>query len=201
MEKALFIVAVVVICLGTALLRGGDLLALGQVRIRFAPVLLAALVLKAAVYSNLGVQLLGSGLWSRVVHMIVTLVLLAVLLANRDLPGFKIIGLGIFLNLFVILINGGSMPISMAAAARLALPTDPALFHQQYGTQNILASEGARLWFLGDAIVWPAPLPPKAISIGDVILAVGAFIFFQKALVRPRSMPAAEASALQAGKS
>ncbi len=202
-DKLMFIVVVVVVCLGVALLRCGDLLALGQVRIRFAPVLLAALVLKAAVYSQLGAQLFGSGVWSRGIHLTVTVVLLAVLFANRDQPGFWLIGLGIFLNLIVISVNGGSMPVSMAGAARLGLPADPVAFHQQYGTANILMNEGARLGFLGDVIVWPAPLPAKVMSIGDLILAVGAFIFFQKVMVRAKAAPAtgsAEAAGLPPGK-
>ncbi len=176
---------VALLSLGVALARGGSLLALGQVRFHFGPVLLAALVLKAAVYSTFGMQLLGSGLWSRIGHLIVTLVLLAVIWANRDLPGFWIAGLGILLNFLVILANGGSMPVSIAGAERLGLPTDPALFHQQYGAANILQSEGARLWFLGDIIVSPPFLPAKVISVGDAVLAIGAFVFCQKVMVGP----------------
>lgn len=79
------------------------------------------------------------------------------------------------------------MPISIAGAQRLGYPTDPALFHQQYGVAAVLQSEGVRLWFLGDMIVLPSFLPAKVVSIGDLILALGAFIFCQKVMVGHRS--------------
>jgi len=179
----MFLVYVAILSLGVALARGGSLLALGEVRIRFGFVLLFALILKVAVYSTAGAQLLGTSPWGRIGHLVVNLVLLAVVFANRDLPGFSIIGLGILLNFLVILANGGSMPVSIAGAQRLGYPTDPTLFHQQYGVAVVLQSEGVRLWFLGDIIVLPSFLPAKVISIGDLILAIGAFIFCQKVMV------------------
>lgn len=183
----MFVAYVVILSLGVALARGGSLLALGEVRIRFGFVLFFALVLKAAVYSTLGAQLLGNSPWGRIGQVVVSLVLLAVIIANRDLPGFWIIGFGILLNFLVILANGGSMPVSIAGAERLGYPTEPALFHQQYGVANILESEGARLSFLGDIIVLPSFLPAQVISIGDSVLALGVFIFCQVAMVSPNA--------------
>jgi Family of unknown function (DUF5317) len=181
-----FLLFVFIISLGVALARGGNLWALGQVRVCYSGVLLVALFFKAAVYSTVAMQYLGSGPWNRIGHVLVTLALLAVVFANRKLPGFWLVGLGIAANLLVILANGGAMPVSVVGAQRLGLPTDPLLFHQQYGAANILVSEGARLWFLGDVIVTPSFLPAKVISTGDAVLAIGAFIFFQKVLVGPR---------------
>ncbi len=183
----MFVAYVVILSLGVALARGGSLLALGQVRIRFGFVLFFALVLKAAVYSTLGAQLLGNSPWGRIGQVVVSLVLLAVIVANRNLPGFWIIGLGILLNFLVILANGGSMPVSMAGAERLGFPTEPVLFHQQYGVANILESEGARLSFLGDIIVLPSFLPAQVISIGDLVLALGALVFCQQVMVNPNA--------------
>jgi hypothetical protein len=179
----MFLLFVVVISLGVALARGGNLEALGQVRIRYAGVLLIALFFKALVYSTVAAQYLGSGPWNRIGHVLVNLTLLAVVFANRKLPGFWLVGLGIAANLLVILANGGAMPVSVAGAQRLGLPTDPLLFHQQYGAANSLVTESTHLWFLGDVIVMPPFLPAKVISIGDAALAIGAFIFFQKVLV------------------
>ena len=179
----MFLAYVAILSLGVALARGGSLLAFGQVRFRFGFVLLLALVLKIAVYSTLGAQLLGTSPWGRIGQVVVSLALLAVIMANRDLPGFWIIGLGILLNFLVILANGGSMPVSIAGAQRLGYPTDPTLFHQQYGVAVVLQSEGVRLGFLGDVIVLPSFLPAKVISIGDLILAIGAFIFCQQVMV------------------
>ncbi len=183
----MFLLTVIVISLGVAFLRGGDLLALGRINIRYSGVLILSLFLKAAVYSTLGVKLLGTGTVNRIVLVAVTMALLAVLWINRDQPGFWILGLGLFANFVVILANNGAMPISVAGVQRLGLPTDPVLFHQQYGAGNMLASEGARLAFLGDVLVTPSPLPAKVLSIGDVLVALGAFVFFQKVMVGARA--------------
>jgi hypothetical protein len=191
-----FVLSVAVVSLGLALVRGGNLLALGQVRIRFSGVLLAALLLKAAVYSTIGIQYLGSGWLSRITHLMLTVVLFVVILVNRDLPGFWIIGLGILSNLLVLLANGGSMPVSLAGAERLGLSTDPLPFHQHFGEANILQSEGARLWFLGDVIVSPSFLPAKVISIGDMLVAIGMFIFCQKVMVGPYPAETAPSSGI-----
>lgn len=179
----MFLLFVVLVCLGVAFLRGGSLAALGEVRIRFGAVLVAAVLLKAVVYTPLAIQLLGNGTWNRVGHLGIMLVLLAVILANRNLPGFWVIGLGILSNFLVLAANGGSMPVSIAGVERLGLPTDPALFHQQQGWAVILVTEGAHLWFLGDIILTPPFLPGKVLSIGDLLIAAGAFVFFQTVMV------------------
>jgi hypothetical protein len=47
------------------------------------------------------------------------------------------------------------------------------------GTKDaVLSSQQARFWILGDILVIPEPFPwPTAMSIGDVLLAVGVFLF------------------------
>jgi hypothetical protein len=47
----------------------------------------------------------------------------------------------------------------------------------------MVMNEGNYLWFLGDIIPLPSPYPlKKVISIGDVLINVGGFIFIWKTM-------------------
>jgi hypothetical protein len=116
--------------------------------------------------------------------------LLAVAL-NRDLPGMTLLGLGLSLNLLVIAANGGLMPLSVEAARRAGL-FDVITALETIGRYRhvTLMDEGTRLWFLGDTIVLAYPLPSAQVfSPGDILVALGAFIFLQWAMLGPNWLP------------
>jgi hypothetical protein len=89
---------------------------------------------------------------------------------------------GIALNLLVITANGGYMPVPPEALARLGF--GDAAYGITPGTivmgskDVLLPSQQALFWMLGDILVIPEPFPqPTAMSIGDIVLAVGVFLF------------------------
>lgn len=100
--------------------------------------------------------------------------------SNRKQPGFWLLGLGLVLNLIVIIANGGLMPISPETVARIApagTPTE-SLFPpgSRLGTTKdvVLLTEETRLWWLSDALLFPRWFPLQfAYSIGDVLVAMG----------------------------
>jgi hypothetical protein len=101
---------------------------------------------------------------------------------NQRLPGMRIVLAGITLNLIVIAANGGYMPVRPEALARIGY--GDAAYQMQPGSivlgskDVVLPTQQAPLWMLGDVLVIPEPFPrPTAMSIGDMLLAVGVFLF------------------------
>jgi hypothetical protein len=101
---------------------------------------------------------------------------------NRHQPGFCVLGLGLALNLLVIALNGGLMPISPETLSRLvpaALPDAWQIGHRLgSGKDVVLPIVTTRLWWLGDRFLLPTWfLYRVAFSLGDVFIAGGAFWF------------------------
>jgi len=101
--------------------------------------------------------------------------------ANRTQPAFWLLGIGLLLNLVVIVANGGLMPITPETVAHLT-KAEPGLVWQvgeRLGTGKdiVLNAEATRLWFLSDRfLLLPDGLGYQvAYSLGDVVIALGAF--------------------------
>jgi hypothetical protein len=173
----------VILSLAVGFLTGGSLRHVSQVRLRFLPLLIGALVVQILIFS----AILGT---RDVIHRIgpylyigTLLVTLAVMLLNRHVPGMTIIAIGAALNAIVITANGGFMP-SPESALRDAGRLDEVLEDEReradgsYVLSNsTLADDDTRLLFLGDVLAIPKELPlANVISIGDIIIAIGAIV-------------------------
>jgi hypothetical protein len=105
---------------------------------------------------------------------------------NRRTPAFWILGLGLILNLTVILANGGLMPVSPETITRLMpdLPAESWQLGQRFGRSKdivLLPSQTIFPW-LSDRFVTPAWYPQSAaFSLGDVVIASGAFYLLWQA--------------------
>lgn len=111
------------------------------------------------------------------------LLLLVFAWLNRQLPGFRLLGLGLLANFTAIVLNGGMMPLLPDVARELVLPGSENLLIEGQrvglGKDILLAKENTRLWFLGDIFLLPAFLNyPLAFSIGDILISTGAFWLF-----------------------
>jgi Family of unknown function (DUF5317) len=166
--------AVIAGALAVAVLIGGDVRRLGQLRIRHLELLLAAFAAKVAV------ALLGTShsqtalLAARPLNVIGAILLLAVAWFNRRIPGAVIFGVGLLSNLVVISSFAGRMPVLLPSGfepiAGGALP----LLRAGQDPLHVLLSQPQGLWFLGDVFVIPGIVGRASlVSIGDLVMAVG----------------------------
>jgi hypothetical protein len=100
---------------------------------------------------------------------------------NRDRPGFWGLGVGLALNLLVIAANGGLMPVSPEVMAQLHPDASPNTWQagERSGWNVVLPTSATRLWWLSDHLLLPAWFAYRtALSVGDVLIASGAFWLF-----------------------
>jgi Family of unknown function (DUF5317) len=165
--------AVIAAALAIAVLIGGDVRRLSQIRLRHIELLLAAFAAKVSVALLGTTHALAAVNAARPLNVIGAALLLAVVWFNRRIPGAILFGTGLTLNLIVILSFGGRMPVLLphdidpnsAVLATLKGGLDPlhvALQHPQ------------GLWFLGDVFAIPGIGGHSSlISFGDLLMAAG----------------------------
>lgn len=106
---------------------------------------------------------------------------------NRKSVAFKIIFIGVLLNFIVIMANGGHMPVSADAMMKVGLVDDLQAVQDGKIITHTILDGTTKLGFLGDIFILGKPDPrPKVISIGDVFLAIGVFIYIQEIMVKKR---------------
>ena len=165
----------VLLALGLGLVLGGSVGRLAEIRLRAPWLFLAAIGLQIVAFPVAGLpwqthETAASVLW---VASYALLVVAAAL--NRRIAGVPVVAAGMLLNLVAILANRGTMPVSyeaMHGAGRSAV------------TQaNSTAMSDPSVPWLVDR--WAAPdwLPlANVYSVGDVVIAVGAFVIVLAAM-------------------
>jgi hypothetical protein len=173
----MFILYAVLIGLAAGLLAGGRIASIGDVRFRWAPLVIGGFLGQVLLFSEAvaeGVGDLGPSL-----YVLSTLVVVAAVVRNIAIPGIPLVAVGAVSNLAAIVANGGYMPASPAAMAALgrAAPTI-------YSNSALLAQPA--LAPLTDIFAMPTWLPFHNIfSIGDLILGAGVAIVIVTAMRRP----------------
>jgi Family of unknown function (DUF5317) len=173
---------------GAALLarmRGGTLEALAATQFRWTGLVLEGLLIQVAfsVWSPEGLTRSGA-LW---VLVLSNIAIGSFLLANAKLPGMLIAGLGLAMNLLVIVANG-AMPVSSqaASAAGLSAPTESSAFkHEAMDSDTVLAWMGDVVPVRGIGEVW---------SVGDFLIALGIARLIYARMLTQRRADSAEAS-------
>lgn len=98
------------------------------------------------------------------------------LILNRNRRSAVILaGAGTLCNLLVIICNHFRMPVSVQALAMYPGMTAEAVYARK--ANYFIASDGARLYFLGDIIPVPIPHIGGFISVGDILLGLGIACF------------------------
>jgi hypothetical protein len=159
-------------------LTGGRFERLGSIRFRWGALAVAGLVVQFALFSPPVATRIGS--LGPPLYVASTLAVLVALLPNLRLPGFLLILCGALSNLAAILANGGLMPASPEAFARVYGDATPGMVAF---TNSVLADATTRLAFLGDVFWLPPPIPlANVFSIGDVLIGLGAAWFLVRSM-------------------
>ena len=165
--------AVIAAALAIAVLIGGDVRRLSQVRIRHIELLLAAFAVKVAVallgtaHTQMAVTI------ARPLNVIGAVMLLAVVWFNRRIPGALLFSVGLTLNLIVIVAFGGRMPVLLPHDAD---PNSPVLALLRGGLDplHVALDHPQGLWFIGDVLTIPSIGGHSSlVSIGDLLMAAG----------------------------
>ena len=165
-----------------AWLRGVTPLALGAVRLRWLPLPLLALAVQQIAFGHFGA---GGGLpllWQALSGAL----LLAFLLANLRYRTLSLVAAGAALNLLVVGLNGGHMPARPADVRAIGFPQVAARLEQEGHYQKTGRLDvSTRLPLLADVIrlPLPGPGPDRLLSVGDVLVGAGVFLFVQEALM------------------
>ncbi|ALC88812.1 hypothetical protein AM500_02605 [Bacillus sp. FJAT-18017] len=173
----------IIISFIVGLLRKGNLKGLAELKLKYGwifPLLLLVQII-VFVFQN-KIPFLGQA--SPYIYMLVYVLGLLFLFLNRHHTGFIAIFIGVFLNFLVMAVNGGRMPVSMEATAAVLDPAFVDVMKNSLYAKHMILDESTRLAFLGDIIPLTNPYPrDQVISIGDVIMNVGIFLFIQHLMV------------------
>jgi len=165
--------AVIAAALVIAVLIGGDVRRLSQIKIRHLELLLGAFAVKVAVailgttHSQVAVSV------ARPLNVIGAILLLAVVWFNRRIPGAFVFGAGLSLNLIVIVAFGGRMPVLLPHDVD---PNSPVLALLRGGLDplHVALTQPQGLWFIGDIFAIPGLGGHSSlVSIGDLLMAAG----------------------------
>jgi len=192
----MILLVAILVSVTIALLRGGRFVALTKVPLQWGLLAVAAFAVQALfIYQTPSSTALGVWGWQELLFVGSHLLLLIAVWVNRHLVGVKLIGLGLLLNLVVMVANGGWMPITPEAIIKVGhagLVPSLASGVRVPSSKNIILSPGeTRLGFLSDVFVLPRPFPvPSVFSIGDVLVALGVFFLIQNAMLQAESKAA-----------
>jgi Family of unknown function (DUF5317) len=160
-----------------AVILGGDIRRLGQIRLKHPELLVAAFVLRGGVVLLGATHSLALVNLARPLNVFVAIFLIAVVWMNRHLPGAILFGVGQGLNLIAIVAFGGRMPVlfltppggvdPVQASARLEL------LRKGFDPLHVYLSHPTGLWFMGDIFDIPLLHHITIVSVGDLVMVAG----------------------------
>lgn len=164
----MFILYAVVIGLVAGFLAGGRVSAIGEIRFRWAPLVIVGFLAQVLLFSDAVAERVGD--LGPALYVGSTVMVVVAVLRNVAIPGIPLVALGAISNLVAIVANGGYMPASPAAMAALGKAAPTVYSNSAVVSQPALAA-------LTDVFALPSWLPFHNIfSVGDVVLAVGVVI-------------------------
>lgn len=178
--------AIVILVILAALLRR-DLSAIGRVEFKGGWKLVGLIIGLFILQAGLVIYVPGQSLLQVIILNLSQLGLIFLLLLNHRIPGVKIFALGIALNVAVMLANGGWMPIT-PETYQFSRPGYAVVEQTRPNNSKniILPYVETRLWSLSDIIRVTLPWRNTVMSIGDVLLIIGAAQFIFQVTVKKK---------------
>ncbi|MGI6492150.1 MAG: DUF5317 family protein [Pelotomaculum sp.] len=170
-----FFIIVIGAVAAVALLTGGSLSRIKELRFKHTWLVLVAVGLKIITGSSLRYTFhIADPLAPKLYMLSLALVALFVLL-NLRLRGFAFIGLGLLGNLLAIFANGGHMPIKEEYFLLAASAEELARVEQGLAAFNYIpAGPDTKFYFLADIFAIPNVV---VYSVGDIFIVLGGCIF------------------------
>lgn len=112
------------------------------------------------------------------------LLIVMALWINRRKNYMKVFLIGVLLNLLVIAANGGQMPVALDGLSSIRQESE--LPERAFDIKHTGVHENTRFVYLADIILLDRPYPlPKILSLGDIFIMTGVFMFFLKEMKSP----------------
>ena len=189
----MFILMILLIVLLIALVRGGSLLNLLQLPLRWNWIALLALGLQLLIFTPFrDAPLIDSFIPQ--LHILSMAILIGWIAANYRIAGAALLAAGLLANLAAVTANGGYMAGDPRPAAHNAQSV-------RYGGEselianNSIATDDVQLWILTDILAVPPFIPfANVFSIGDVLLMLGGGILIYRGMFRAAKPPEANQS-------
>lgn len=175
-----------VLSIVTAKLRGGSFKHIGNFSLKGVYLLFISAALQFLLSLAKGRDLFFSKLILEdlFIYIIFTsyLLIIITIFLNFKKAYMKIFLIGVVLNLAVIMANGGKMPVSLNGITGIYQEVE--LPDRQFDIKHTAVTKDTRLVYLSDILLIPKPYPlPKILSIGDLFIMTGIFVFFQKEML------------------
>ncbi len=178
------LVYAVIFLIVLALLLRRDLSAIGRISYRGGWRLTAIVAGLFILQAMMVVYVPGQTAFQMALLVLSQIALIFLLLLNHHVPGAKLFALGIILNTTVMVANGGWMPVTPETYHFVHPDRAVSVQVRPLGSKGIvLPRTETRLWILSDIIRVTLPWRRYAISIGDLLLTLGAAQF----IVQPTS--------------
>ena len=182
----MFILYAIVIGLVVGFLVGGRPAGLAEIQLRWSWVIIGGLLVQVVLFSEAVSDRIGA--LGPPIYIGSTALVIAAILANRAIPGMRLVALGAASNLTAIVANGGYMPASAQAAAALGRAHPTSYSNSAIIPDPIVAP-------LTDIFALPTWLPfANVFSIGDVLIGLGVGLVIVKAMRAGAAAPPATAT-------
>jgi hypothetical protein len=164
-DVCVFILYAVVAGLILGLVTGGSPGRLGELRFRWAPLIVLGMAVQLALFSSPLGNALGDA--APLVYILSNVTVLIAVGANLAIPGLAIVLVGGSSNLLAIVANGGYMPVSTDALATMGRM--PKVDYSNSAPRDVV-----NFGPLTDVFTMPAWVPMSNVfSVGDILIGIG----------------------------